>query len=558
MNDGTNDSAPAEIAITITPVDDAPLVAAGADQLIILPTNSVQLAGSVTYDVFPETVDFVQWTRLSGPGTVTFSNPTNESTTAVFSRSGIYELRLTASDSVLTGSDDLIITIDAPPIVDAGSNQTNTLPASVTLNGFAGDDDVPTNGALAVSWSKVSGAGSVIFANPNATNTTATFSDSGVYVLRLTADDGIVSTSSEVTVLVNRAPVVDAGSSQSTTNLQITLDGTAFDDGLPGAVPLSIAWTEVSGPGTVNFSNPASAATTASFSVGGVYELRLTADDGIATNSATVIISINQAPIVSAGPDALAVVGHDILLQGSMSDDGLPNGSLSAAWSVVSGPGAVTIITSNSPITRNRIRYRRHLCSAVDCERFRDCGQRRRDHHRHAAQSGAGRQCRAEAIGHAAIERESGWFDLGRRIAGGRFRGRHVVESQRAGRSFLRASRFRRHVGLVHSTRRLRFAPGSERHGVEQLRRSSSKSPHAGNEPGAGGECRIRQSHRPDERRGAGWIRERRRLAARRLGDGGLESRFRSGHSGVRQQQSDQCSRDVQCGRHLRAAIDGK
>ena len=49
---------------------------------------------------------------------------------------------------------------------------------------------------LAVNWTKVDGPGSVIFGDPNATNTTASFSEGGVYQLRLTVDDGISSTSS--------------------------------------------------------------------------------------------------------------------------------------------------------------------------------------------------------------------------------------------------------------------------------------------------------------------------------------------------------------------------
>lgn len=50
----------------------------------------------------------------------------------------------------------------------------------------------------------------------------------------------------------------------------------------------------------------------------------------------------NLAPVVSAGPDASVRVGEDLLLSGSASDDGLPSGSLSYAWTIVSGPGNAT------------------------------------------------------------------------------------------------------------------------------------------------------------------------------------------------------------------------
>ncbi|MGA2853924.1 MAG: Ig-like domain-containing protein, partial [Verrucomicrobiota bacterium] len=117
VNDGVSNSIPATISITNQPADDPPVVVAGPNQLIILPTNFVNLAGSVTYDVFPGTVDTVVWSKVSGPGNATFSNPSSTLTTATFSQSGIYRLRLFASDSFLSGSNDLFITVDAPPVV---------------------------------------------------------------------------------------------------------------------------------------------------------------------------------------------------------------------------------------------------------------------------------------------------------------------------------------------------------------------------------------------------------------------------------------------------------
>jgi len=49
--------------------------------------------------------------KVSGPGTVTLSAPTEHSTTASFSASGFYVLRLTAPDGALTVSDDVAVTV---------------------------------------------------------------------------------------------------------------------------------------------------------------------------------------------------------------------------------------------------------------------------------------------------------------------------------------------------------------------------------------------------------------------------------------------------------------
>jgi hypothetical protein len=92
------------------------------------------------------------------------------------------------------------------PVVNAGPDLTVTLPNAATLRGTATDDGLPNPpGALTLSWSKVSGPGTVTFANAAATNTTATFSAAGTYVLRLTANDGALSASDDVTVTVNNS-----------------------------------------------------------------------------------------------------------------------------------------------------------------------------------------------------------------------------------------------------------------------------------------------------------------------------------------------------------------
>jgi len=99
-----------------------------------------------------------------------------------------------------------------PPVVNAGPDQTINFPDSATLNGSASDDGLPNPpGALTYTWSVVTGPGTVSFADASATNTTASFSVGGVYTLRLTADDGAASSSDDVVITVNQAPVVNAG-----------------------------------------------------------------------------------------------------------------------------------------------------------------------------------------------------------------------------------------------------------------------------------------------------------------------------------------------------------
>jgi RHS repeat-associated protein len=212
VNDGQEDSLPDTVAITAQPANRAPVVDAGPDQTITLPTDSVTLAGAVGDDGLPGGPLVIAWTVVSAPGTVTFGTPAQPATTARFSASGRYVLRLSASDGALSASDDVAVTVspaqpvNQPPTVSAGADQAITLPAGATLVGTVADDGLPDPpAAVTTTWSVVSGPGSVAFADAAATSTTATFSTSGAYVLRLSASDGALSASADVSITVSPA-----------------------------------------------------------------------------------------------------------------------------------------------------------------------------------------------------------------------------------------------------------------------------------------------------------------------------------------------------------------
>jgi hypothetical protein len=92
------------------------------------------------------------------------------------------------------------------PTVSAGSDQSIALPATATLNAQMNDDNLPS-GKLAVNWSRISGPGQVSFSDAASASSTARFSAPGSYVLRVTASDGTLSSSDDVTMMVTTAPV---------------------------------------------------------------------------------------------------------------------------------------------------------------------------------------------------------------------------------------------------------------------------------------------------------------------------------------------------------------
>jgi len=378
-----------------------PVTDAGSDLSVDLPAAAA-LNGTVTDDGLPTPPNSVttSWSAVSGPGTVTFGNAGLIDTTADFSQAGIYVLRLTADDGLAVTTDDVTVTVNnplggglmigsiAPPPTAVNLTNEGDLDWAQwglnTLTSFNRKASTPqqisdcsligsvsplrySDNAVSFSWSDgtptTAGSGSTglfvsEFGNgfgltvPADTNekvlrlyvsawrTTgrleATLSDGsaspfvdrsissgiltgavyGVYSIRYKAASNgqnlIIKWTSDDTIyllgnvtlqaaslgasgpIANQAPNVNAGTDQSVTLPSVAnLAGTATDDGLPLPPVLTTTWSTVSGPGTVTFGDPNALSTTASFSVDGVYVLRLTASDGVLSSTDDVTVTVN-------------------------------------------------------------------------------------------------------------------------------------------------------------------------------------------------------------------------------------------------------------------------
>jgi hypothetical protein len=80
------------------------------------------------------------------------------------------------------------------------------------------------------TWAKVSGPGTVTFANPNAVDTQAGFSAPGVYLLSLTASDGQLSTTDQAQI------TVQAAGGSSTADLRIASGGDDVEQSATGSI----------------------------------------------------------------------------------------------------------------------------------------------------------------------------------------------------------------------------------------------------------------------------------------------------------------------------------
>jgi hypothetical protein len=121
------------------------------------------------------------------------------------SEEGMLPFHLAESGVVRAGGAGGTACANQPPNVNAGPDDTVSLPAiDVALDGTVTDDGLPDPPAtLTTVWSQTSGPDTVSFGDPSQADTTATFPQTGVYVLRLTATDGALEAFDEVEITVD-------------------------------------------------------------------------------------------------------------------------------------------------------------------------------------------------------------------------------------------------------------------------------------------------------------------------------------------------------------------
>lgn len=126
--------------------------------------------------------------------------------------------------------------------VGISANTYVTMPNALQLNGSATD----SNGSTPpVTWTEVSGPGTVTFANPNQAVTSATFSETGTYVLQLFATDSVNSGWAQFTVTVVQASVAPES--------QGWIGAPTYGSAVSGIVPITLASGVSLGSGTLSY-----------------------------------------------------------------------------------------------------------------------------------------------------------------------------------------------------------------------------------------------------------------------------------------------------------------
>jgi Bacterial Ig domain/K319L-like, PKD domain len=146
-----NDGKVYEISVPPVPAGNrAPGVAAGPDLTIVLPAGAT-LDGAVVDDG-PGTVTST-WSKVSGPGTVTFGDAGAVDTMASFNAIGRYVLRLTASDGQLTASDEVEVQARQPFSAPFTTIYVSTTSSDKIGNLTFADEDIIAYDTASETWS---------------------------------------------------------------------------------------------------------------------------------------------------------------------------------------------------------------------------------------------------------------------------------------------------------------------------------------------------------------------------------------------------------------------
>lgn len=281
-------------------VNTPPVVSAGADASITLPTNEIYIQGTAS-DADGTIVSY-KWAKLSGPS-VGMTNTAASRLRAYSMVAGSYVFRLTVSDD--KGAikwDDVAVTVypgtttNAPPVVSAGVDAVVTLPTNeVYIQGSASD---PDGSIVSYRWMKVSG-GPVGMTNTGASRLRAYNLLEGSYTFRLTVSDdkGAVKYDDVVVTVTkpstsNLSPVVNAGTDVAVTLpvKDVYIQSTASD---PDGSIVSYRWGKVSG-GPVGMTNTGGSRLRVYNLSEGSYTFRLTVkDDDGATKSDDVMLKVS-------------------------------------------------------------------------------------------------------------------------------------------------------------------------------------------------------------------------------------------------------------------------
>jgi VCBS repeat-containing protein len=350
VNDGRADSTPATVSITISAGNHAPMANAQSVTTAEDTSAAIALTGS---DIDGDSLTFAVVTQPAN-GTLSGIAPNlTYAPTANYNGSDSFTFKVNDGklDSTAATVSITVTPVNDMPVPDARAVTTAEDTAKdITLTGSDIDGDSLTYTVVAGP-----GHGTLSGAAPNVTYTPAS-NYNGLDSLTFKVNDGKIDSAPAIVSItitpINDPPVANAQSVATAQNTAkaITLTGSDADGD-------SLTFTVVTQPahGTLSGNLP-SVVYTPALNYSGPDSFTFKVNDGsldsnLAAITITIEAAVNQAPIVNAGPDQVAVLSKSLMLNGSATDDGLPNGALTIVWSKVSGPGTPQFSSPNKAVT---------------------------------------------------------------------------------------------------------------------------------------------------------------------------------------------------------------
>ena len=179
--------------VTVSTTNSAPVAAAGPDQTLTAAGVTITLNGAQSYDPNGDPITF-QWSFVSRPAgsNANLTGAATAAPTFVADVHGDYVIQLVVSDPWAASAPDTVkvAASNAKPVANAGTSQSVSLGATVTLNGSASYD--PDGDPLTYHWNftSVPSGSAAALAAPLAMVTTFTPDLPGAYVAQLVVNDG--------------------------------------------------------------------------------------------------------------------------------------------------------------------------------------------------------------------------------------------------------------------------------------------------------------------------------------------------------------------------------
>lgn len=185
-----------------------PVVDAGENETLTLPTNSVELSAQVT--VNNSSIDSYKWEKISGPSAYQLSNPNAKTCITSGLVEGSYTFKFTATTvEGLSDSDQIEVMVSGPSVIAPFSlSLTNNIIDENNLSG-ALVGELTADGTNPIAFNLISGYGDTdnhlfeLNGNNLIINTVADYESKSAYSIRVRASNEAGSDDKAFTILVN-------------------------------------------------------------------------------------------------------------------------------------------------------------------------------------------------------------------------------------------------------------------------------------------------------------------------------------------------------------------